>query len=111
MDDPLTAMGTPFNRKYLFNILTDKKIEVKTDYQATMTRNIFVEYESRNKSSGIVTTEASWFAYILSNDKIILISTQKLKNLCRQYLGTKRDILGGDNDTSKGILLPIKDLL
>jgi len=97
--------------KHLANILNDSKIEVKTDYQATMTRNIFVEYSSRGKDSGLITTTADWYAYILSNEKIILISTKKLKQLCRQYLGTRRDILGGDNDSSKGILLPIKDLL
>ena len=35
----------------------------------------------------------------------------KLKKLCRPYLNTKRDVKGGDDNTSKGILLPIKDLL
>lgn len=97
--------------KYLANILENKKIEVKVDFKATLTGNIFVEYSSRGKDSGLITTEASWYAYLLSNDKIILIATKKLKNLCRQYLGTERDIKGGDNNTSKGILLPIKKLL
>tara|TARA_R100001244_G_scaffold131259_1_gene104292 strand:- start:123 stop:470 length:348 start_codon:yes stop_codon:yes gene_type:complete len=97
--------------KHLGKILNNSKIEVKTDYQATETGNIFVEYRSRNKPSGIVTTHAQWFAYLLSNELIILISTKKLTDLCRKYLGTKRDIIGGDSDTSQGILLPIKDLL
>ena len=97
--------------KHLGKILNNKKLEVKTDYQACDTGNIFVEYQSRGKDSGLITTQASWYAYILSNNKIILISVKKLKELCRRYLNTKRDVLGGDNDSSKGILLPIKDLL
>ena len=97
--------------KYLANILQNKKIEVKTDYKATTTNNIFVEYNSRGMESGLITTQAIWYAYILSNDKIVLISTKKLKQLCRKYLGTKRDILGGDNNTSQGILLPLKEII
>jgi hypothetical protein len=34
-----------------------------------------------------------------------------LKKKCRKYLGTKRDVLGGDNNTSKGILLPVIELV
>jgi hypothetical protein len=30
--------------------------------------------------------------------------------MCRKYIGTNRDILGGDSNTSKGILLPMEDL-
>ena len=98
--------------KHLGKILDNEKVEVKTDYQANFTGNIFIEYSSRGKDSGITTTEATWYAFIISNDKIILISRKKLKELCRRYLGTPyRDVLGGDDDTSKGILLPIKDLL
>ena len=95
----------------LGNILDNEKVEVKTDYQASDTGNLFIEYLSRGKESGIITTEATWFAFIVSNEKIILVSTNKLKKLCRPYLNTKRDVKGGDDNTSKGILLPIKDLL
>jgi len=42
---------------------------------------------------------------------MFLIETKELKNLCRVYLGTNRDKKGGDSNTSKGILLPIKDLI
>jgi hypothetical protein len=31
----------------------------------------------------------------------------KLKSICREYLNTTKDIVGGDENTSKGILLPI----
>jgi hypothetical protein len=31
--------------------------------------------------------------------------------MCRKYVGTCKDVLGGDSNTSKGILLPTKDFL
>ena len=97
--------------KHLNNILSNKLIEVKTDYKATKTKNIFIEYQSRNKPSGIATSQSNWYAFILSNEIIILVEVKKLKELCRKYYKTDRDVLGGDNNTSKGILLPLKDLL
>jgi hypothetical protein len=96
--------------KYLGRILSDKKIEVKTDFIASKTGNIFIEYMSRGKPSGISTTHADWYAFVLSNDLIFLISSEKLKEKCRKYLKTKRDVVGGDNNSSKGIILPLIEL-
>ena len=97
----------------LYNIikLKGKTIEVKTDRDAIKnkcTGNVFVEYMSRDKLSGISTTQAKWWAFVISNEQIILIETNKLKKLCK--LKTLKRVLGGDNNTSKGILLPIKYL-
>ena len=58
----------------LANLLENKKVEVKRDMKAILTGNIFVEYESRYKPSGL-------------------------------------SIVGGDSNTSKGILLPLTDLI
>ena len=85
-------------------------IEVKRDFKCYETGNLFVEYESRGKRSGISTTEAKWWVYWFSKTRSILIETKELKQLCRKYIGTNRDILGGDSNTSKGILLPMEDL-
>jgi len=74
------------------------------------TGNVFIEYSSRGKLSGISTSEAEWWALIVSDDVIKLVKIERLKELCRPYLGTKRDVRGGDSDTSKGILLPISEL-
>jgi hypothetical protein len=91
--------------------LLQKKIEVKRDFKAIETGNIFVEYQSRNKPSGLATSEAHYWVYWLSEKHFITIEKNELKKLCRKYLGTKNDVLGGDNNTSKGILLPIIDFL
>lgn len=91
--------------------LLGKHIEVKRDFKAVETGNIFIEYESRNKPSGISTSQAEWWCVWLSNSHLILIETRKLKEICRKYLRSSRDVRGGDSNTSKGILLPIDDFL
>ena len=89
-------------------------IEIKTDKDAIQgkgTGNVFVEYQSRNKLSGISKTEAKWYAFVISNENIILIETIKLKDICRKYINTSRDVKGGDENTSNGILLPLSELI
>ena len=39
-----------------------------------------------------------------------IIPVAVLKELCRKYIGTDRDVIGGDDNNSRGILLPIKEL-
>ena len=90
--------------------LLGKRIEVKRDFKCLETGNIFIEYESRGKKSGIATSEAEWWCYWLSDFHLVLIELNKLKIICRQYLNTNRDVRGGDMNTSKGILLPVKTL-
>ena len=91
--------------------LIGQRIEVKRDFRALETGNIFIEYESRGKPSGLATTQADYWCYWLSDYHCVLIKTEKLKELCRKSLYTKKDVLGGDFDTSKGIILPIKKLV
>jgi len=94
--------------KELGNILENKTIEVKSCVDAIF--NVFIEYESRNKPSGISTSKADYYCFFLKN-AIVLISLDNIKLKSRKYLNTKRDVKGGDNNTSKGILLPIKELI
>lgn len=87
--------------------LLSKKIEVKRDFKCLDTGNIFIEYESRGHKSGISTTEAEYWCYWLSEYHFVMVETQRLKIICRNYLNTKRDTIGGDMDSSKGILVPL----
>lgn len=96
--------------KELADILENKTIEVKNDLKATTTNNVFVEYFSRGKLSGVSTSEADFYCFAFGGTYHI-IKTSKLKEICRKYLNTNRDVLGGDNNTSAGILLPINELL
>lgn len=95
--------------KELGNILNDKTIEVKFDLKALETNNVYVEYENRNKPSGISTTLSEYYCFAFGST-YHLIETKILKERCRKYLNTNRDKKGGDNNTSKGILLPINEL-
>ena len=97
--------------KILADMLQSKTIEVKRDLKAIVTGNIYVEYFSRGKASGISTSEADFYCFFITDGRMFLIETKELKELCRVYLGTNRDKLGGDSNTSKGILLPLKDLI
>jgi len=95
----------------LGDVFNNKTIEVKYDLRALDTGNVYVEYFSRGKLSGISTSHSDYYCFAFVNDTFHLIKTEQLKSLCRKYLNTDRDKKGGDNDTSKGILLPIKELL
>ena len=94
----------------LGNILNSSSIEVKYDLKALSTNNVYVEYESRGKRSGISTSEADYYCFAFGNT-FHLIATKDLKDRCRKYIKTSRDRRGGDSNSSKGILLPIKELM
>ena len=98
---------------YLNEIFSDgKKIEVKYDRMAHHTGNIFVEYESRGKFSGIATTKANYWIFIIDKkDYALIVNVQKLKDICRVQFQINGFTDGGDVDSSKGILIPIKLLL
>lgn len=93
----------------LGNILNGKTIEVKFDLKALETNNVYVEYQSRGKPSGISTTLSEYYCFAFGVT-YHLIETKILKERCRKYLGTNRDRKGGDLNSSKGILLPINEL-
>lgn len=88
------------------------KIEVKTDTKAHETGNLFVEVYSRGKPSGISTTEANYWIFIIYfKSYCLILQTEKLKQLCRYYHSIKGFVNGGDNNTSKGVLIPIKSII
>lgn len=87
------------------------KVEVKRDYQAMKTGNIFVEYQSRGNLSGISTTQADYYCYFLSDEHFIMSTTNRIKQMCRRYWNTKRNVWGGDSNSSRGILLPLIDFV
>ncbi len=84
-------------------------VEVKSDAQYKVTGNFYVEYSCNGKPSGISTTKAD--IYYIYLDKLYIVKTEDLKAKCRKYINTHRDKKGGDNMASKGIILPINELL
>jgi len=89
-----------------------RKIEIKYDRMAHHTGNIFVEYESRGKFSGISTTKANyWIFVIYKKEAAIIVNVKKLKEICRIAYQLGHIVKGGDNDTSKGLLIPMNQIL
>lgn len=90
-----------------------KKVEVKYDRIAHKTGNVFIEYESRNKPSGIATTDADYWVYKLEKTECaIVLPVPYLKERLREYFKKGRYMInGGDDNTSKGFLVPIQKLI
>ncbi len=91
-------------------IFEGKKVEVKRDRKACLTGNIFVEYESRGKPSGISTSEADYWCFVVE-ETFILLTASRLKEIVAPLKGTDRERRGGDNNTSIGVLIRISDIL
>jgi hypothetical protein len=96
--------------KELAAVLQGKRIEVKSDKLAHKTGKVFVEYESRGKRSGIATTQADYYCFEVKGI-FILVSVPTLKIIARKYIGTAHDVRGGDENTSKGVVVPLTELI
>jgi len=89
------------------------KIEVKSDRMAKKTGNIFIEYESNKKPSGISATKSDIYVYYIINDdkdyNAYIIPTIELKEMIEQKKYFKK-ISGGDGWRSKGYLFKIQQV-
>jgi len=94
----------------LADILTNKKIEVKYDKLFQKTGNIAIEFQSRGKPSGICTTEADYWAFILEGTGVImLIDRFVLEDKIKRV--ERKNVKGGDDLTSDITLIKGIDLL
>lgn len=90
-----------------------ENFELKTDRMAHKTGNVYVEFQSRGKNSGITTSKSdTWIFKIVSKGDRHLFSihiplTRLKKLVSKDY----RIVPGGDNLTSKGYLVPMNDLI
>ena len=91
-------------------------VEVKSERHIwELTGNHFVEYESYGKPSGIAATESHWWALMLIDEDEVprctyVVRVEQLKELARKYINTDRDVVGGDDNKSRGVLVPIKEI-
>lgn len=95
------------------NMFSEKKIEVKTDLLAVKTGNVFIELYSRGHKSGLITTEADYYAFVFPKDLgfvTIFVSVERLKKLVRVKFDESGLVCGGDLKISKGVLLKVNDL-
>lgn len=89
--------------KQVADMLQTSRIEVKTERGLwAKTGNIVIEFESRNKPSGIQTTEAEYWFHNLEQDGKILCTLVFPTEVLRSYIRTHMPsvVRGGDNYTS-----------
>ena len=106
-------------REQLFADIMEGKelVEVKTERgQWKRTGNIAIEWMSRGKLSGIATTKADWWAHFLADENetvaVIMIPVPELKAKIKNMkkLGIAEEKPGGDDNTSRLVLLPLNQL-
>lgn len=99
--------------KWLASLGQQVTMEVKRCRKWNATGNLFFEYSCSGKPSGIMTTEAEYFAYILSekdfNVGVFVWHTASLKKAIQSLIEAKayKTVNGGDGFRVQGMLLPI----
>jgi hypothetical protein len=93
------------------------KIEIKTERDIwETTGNIAIEIRYKRQPSGLSTTKASVWIHLLSVNNVIkggfIFKVDELRALIkkRQNQGKLKMVMGGDDNMSQLVLLPIKDL-
>jgi len=97
--------------QFLGDLLQNKKIEVKNDKIAHKSGRVFVEFECRGQPSGITTTQSDFWAFVLTTGVVIIVSKDRLTELCNNEYNNGNVIRGGDRNTSQGFLINLDDLL
>ena len=90
-----------------------ENFELKTDRMAHKTGNVYVEFQSRGRDSGIRASKSdTWIFKIVSKGDRHLFSIQiPLTRLRKLVSKDYRVVPGGDNLTSRGYLVPLTDLI
>ena len=93
-------------------------VEVKAERDHWMrTGNIAIEFTSRGKPSGINVTEADYWAQaLMAGDSpfcYLVFPTPVLKGMVRYYIDNRPECVkvGGDDNTSQLVLLPLKEII
>lgn len=86
--------------------------EVKFDILSRQTQKVGIEYECNNSKSGIAKTKAyEWIHFFkLYNDWVYsTIKTDSLKSFLKSNWNSLDKVNGGDNSTSKMVLVSVYD--
>jgi len=104
--------------KFVQDVLEgDSKIEIKTERDIWKTTgNIAIEIRYKGENSGITTTEASTWIHLLSYKDVIeggfMLNVKKLKERIKELKkeGKINIVMGGDENQSQMVLIPIKEI-
>ena len=91
-------------------------VEVKRDRMVSITGNIAIEIAYKGNPSGIMKSEATWWAYILAggdyrDELIIFITAERLRKLALRHKEQNGTVFGGDGKQSELVLLPVQEIL
>lgn len=98
------------NEDRLERCLRYGKIEIKRDYSATKSGNLYVEYWNNRKRSGLRVTEATYWAFTLGNvgeEYDLLVPTGLLKKIVKYFVVDGKTATGGDHEGTAGVLVPL----
>ena len=104
--------------RFVQEILSGERgaIEVKRDFKVSETGNIAIEFECRNRKSGIAVTKALWWAIVLdgnlfAHEMVILVKTERLREISRELYKKRKFVTGGDSGSNtKMVLIPIEEI-
>jgi len=99
-------------QQLVMDIFEGESFEIKSDFMAHKTGNIAIEFQCRGKDSGIRKTESDHWVYkITEPDIIIIFNTGRLRKFVEDNMNTYKVIMGGDDYSSRMMLIPIKEIL
>ena len=91
-------------------------VEVKREWYVSSSGNVAIEYKCRGRPSGIATSTATWWAFVLDGAKyghevVVLIKRTRLREMAREFY--KKGYLkpGGDDGASRMVLIPVEELV
>ena len=114
LDLEFGKMGEEFTQQVFEG---NSKVEVKTERDIWVTTgNIAIEIRCNGKPSGLSTTESSVWIHLLAHNNVIkggfLFKVDELKAKIKKLHESEdlKLVMGGDNNASQMVLLPIKEL-
>lgn len=102
----------------IHELLSDEcgTIEVKRDFKVSETGNLAIEFRCRGRKSGISITEATWWAFVLDGPRyehevVLIIKASRLRIMANYFYEQNQWTLGGDDNASEMVLIPVTRLL
>ena len=86
---------------------SDALVECKRDRQGHETGFVFVEHMCSGKKSGLTTSTATQWVFLVEREGVFLVGVERLRAAVRR-VGTYRT--GGDGRRAAGHLLPLRTL-
>ena len=87
------------------------EVEVKTDAPIARTGNVYIEYEclrpGRYEPSGIATTEAKIWAFVLPANVLIAAPVENVKDIARRHYSTRRRECVRGSHPTRGVVIPV----